>query len=108
MKGQASLETLLIATAFISCFILILPQINSVKNAGQSIIIRQNAEMIKQLINFNCEKSLILGKEITFAVKALDNINLSTNCSDISIPKGKNLIRVNNSKLNVVSVDQNS
>lgn len=87
MKGQLSLEFLLILLIFSSVFLIILSNIDQIKKTGDYAINLRNAELILDRIYYSCERVYISGpdSEEVLILDSLTNYSLNSSSDSMSI-----------------------
>ena len=87
MRGQLSLEFLLILLIFSSVFLIILSNIDQIKKTGDYAINLRNAELILDRIYHSCERVYISGpdSEEVLVLYSLTNYSLNSSNRSVSI-----------------------
>ena len=77
MKGQLSLEFLVLVFMCTAFFLFILPNVNALKEAGDYALNLGNAELILDKFAYACERVLITNSREALVVHALTNYSVS-------------------------------
>ena len=111
MKGQISLETIMVFAIGIAVLSLILTQVQSIKLTGENFIERKNLKMINSTIKSLCKTTLITNskQEISMTITKQANINVKNNyCYETTLflKKGLNklIFKPNYNKVTVTSI----
>ena len=85
MRGQISLELLLIILILIAALSIIVPNIQSVKEVGDYALDTRNAQLILDKIAAACERVLITASEEKIEIHSLADYDLTTKGSTLTI-----------------------
>ena len=97
MRGQVSLETLMVFSIGIVILSLILTQVNGIKTIGETFIEKKNLQLINSTINSLCKSAKITNSKQELELIMVNEQNISIQnkyCEEknITLEKGRNKI----------------
>ena len=100
MKGQISLETLMVFAIGIIILSLILTQVNAIKLTGENFIEKKNLKLINSTINSLCKSAAVTNSQQELELIIINKQNISIQnkyCEEknITLEKGRNKITFN-------------
>jgi len=94
MRGQLSLELLLVILTSIVMLSFLLPQVQKVKDLSDYALASRNAQLILDKLYYSCERAQISGESQSAIVNAVSNYSLKNTGDSLTIKFGnKNLSR---------------
>jgi len=94
MRGQLSLEFLVILLASLAILSIMVPLMQHVKEAGNEALAAANARLILDKLYYSCERVQIIGENETIAIDSLSNFSVKNISGSLVIGlESKNLSR---------------
>jgi len=85
MRGQLSLELLIVILTSIVMLSLLLPQVQKVKDLSDYAIVSHNAQLILDKLYYSCERAQISGESQSAIVNAVSNYSLKSTGDSLTI-----------------------
>ena len=90
MRGQLSLELLIVILTSIVMLSFLLPQVQKVKDLSDYALASRNAQLILDKLYYSCERAQISGESQSAIVNALSNYSLKGTGGSLTIKFGNN------------------
>lgn len=88
MKGQISLEYLLVFSVSVSVLLLFLPVVSKIEDASKDVLLKSKLDSISSYISNSCERLLVLGKSNVSVAKAPFSMKIKVKEDEVIVSKG--------------------
>jgi len=88
MRGQLSLELLLVILTSIVMLSFLLPQVQKAKDLSDYALASRNAQLILDKLHYSCERAQISGENQSLIINAVSNYSLKSAGDSLTIKFG--------------------
>jgi len=88
MRGQLSLELLIIILSSVVVLSILLPQMQRIKQTSDYALASRNAQLILDKLYYSCERVQISGESETILINSLSNFSIQNLSDNLTIEFG--------------------